>query len=80
LKLNGTAFSTGRKSQRIDPGGSPSVHNRQRFMRKWNPHGTEYHKREWVGLTDEEVEKCIALANPIAIFEEVEAKLKAKNT
>ena len=40
----------------------------------------EPQKREWVGLTDEEIEKCIALANPIAIFEEVEAKLKAKNT
>jgi hypothetical protein len=37
-------------------------------------------QRQWVGLTDEEIEKCIALANPIAIFEEVEAKLKAKNT
>jgi hypothetical protein len=37
-------------------------------------------QRQWVGLTDEEIEKCIALANPIAIFEEVEAKLKEKNT
>jgi hypothetical protein len=37
-------------------------------------------RREWVGLTDEEIEKCIALANPIAICEEVEAKLKEKNT
>ena len=37
-------------------------------------------QRQWVGLTDEEIEKCIALANLIAIFEEVEAKLKAKNT
>ena len=36
-------------------------------------------QRQWVGLTDEEIEKCIALANPIAIFEEVEAKLKEKN-
>ena len=46
--------------------------------------GSAYEKacgqREWVGLTDEEIEKCIALANPIAIFEEVEAKLKEKNT
>jgi hypothetical protein len=37
-------------------------------------------QRQWVGLTDEEIEKCIALANPIAIFEEVEAKLKEKDT
>ncbi|WP_445779394.1 hypothetical protein [Shewanella sp.] len=37
-------------------------------------------QRQWVGLTDEEIEKCIALANPVAIFEEVEAKLKEKNT
>ena len=46
--------------------------------------GSAYEKacgqREWVGLTDEEIEKCIALANPIAICEEVEAKLKEKNT
>jgi len=45
-----------------------------------SPLYAEPQKREWVGLTDEEIEKCIALANPIAIFEEVEAKLKAKNT
>ena len=41
---------------------------------------SEPQKREWVELTDEEIEKCIALVNPIAICEEVEAKLKAKNT
>ena len=35
--------------------------------------------REWEGLTDEEVEHCIALKNPMAIAEEVEAKLKEKN-
>lgn len=37
-------------------------------------------QRTWVGLTDEEFDKCIALANPTAIAEEVEAKLKKKNT
>ena len=45
-----------------------------------SPLYAEPQKREWVELTDEEIEKCIALANPIAIFEEVEAKLKEKNT
>ena len=35
--------------------------------------------REWEGLTDEEFEHCIALKNPMAIAEEVEAKLKEKN-
>lgn len=37
-------------------------------------------QRTWVGLTDEEIDKCIELANPTAIAEEVEAKLKDKNT
>ena len=35
--------------------------------------------REWEGLTDEEFEHYIALKNPMAIAEEVEAKLKEKN-
>jgi hypothetical protein len=45
-----------------------------------SPLYAEPQKREWVGLTDEEIEKCIALVNPIAICEEVEAKLNSKNT
>ena len=36
--------------------------------------------REWEGLTDEEFEHCIALKNPMAIAEEVESKLKERNT
>jgi len=35
--------------------------------------------REWEGLTDEEFKHCTKLKNPIAIVEEVEAKLKEKN-
>ena len=34
----------------------------------------------WVGLTDEEFQYCVELKNPEAIIEEVEAKLKGKNT
>ena len=34
----------------------------------------------WVGLTDEEFKYCVELKNPEAIIEEVEAKLKGKNT
>jgi hypothetical protein len=37
-------------------------------------------KREWVGLTNEEFEYCCTLKKPVAIAEEVEAKLKEKNT
>ena len=37
-------------------------------------------ERTWVGLTDEEFEYCVALKNPLAVAEEVEAKLKEKNT
>ena len=37
-------------------------------------------KRQWVGLTDEEIQYCVELKNPEAIAEEVEAKLKEKNT
>jgi hypothetical protein len=37
-------------------------------------------QREWVGLTDEEFEYCVKLKNPVAIVEEVEAKLRSKNT
>ena len=39
----------------------------------------QFDGREWEGLTDEEFEHCIALKNPMAIAEEVEAKLKEKN-
>ena len=34
----------------------------------------------WVGLTDEEFQYCVELKNPESIAEEVEAKLKEKNT
>ena len=37
-------------------------------------------QRPWVGLTDEEFHYCIALKNTTAIAEEVEAKLKERNT
>jgi hypothetical protein len=37
-------------------------------------------QRPWVGLTDEEIQYCENLRNPEAIVEEVEAKLKEKNT
>ena len=36
--------------------------------------------RVWFGLTDEEIQYCVELKNPEAIAEEVEAKLKEKNT
>jgi len=39
-----------------------------------------YPQREWVGLTDEEFQYCVQLKNPEAIAEEVEAKLRGKNT
>jgi hypothetical protein len=41
---------------------------------------SESTKRQWVGLTDEEFHYCIALKNTTAIAEEVEAKLKERNT
>ena len=41
---------------------------------------TELPQRPWVGLTDEEFHYCIALKNTTAIAEEVEAKLKERNT
>jgi hypothetical protein len=34
----------------------------------------------WVGLTDEEIQYCVELKNSEAIAEEVEAKLRSKNT
>ena len=37
-------------------------------------------KKHWVGLTDEEIQYCVELKNSEAIAEEVEAKLKEKNT
>ena len=36
-------------------------------------------RREWVGLTDEEIEK-MGLGNYIKVVRETEAKLKEKNT
>ena len=46
--------------------------------------GTKFYtrppQRTWVGLTDEEIQYCVELKNPEAIAEEVEAKLKEKNT
>lgn len=43
--------------------------------------GQPYHfeKREWVGLTDEEI-KQMGLSNYIKVVRETEAKLKEKNT
>jgi hypothetical protein len=37
-------------------------------------------KPEWISLTDEEFQYCCALNHPTAIAEEVEAKLREKNT
>jgi hypothetical protein len=37
-------------------------------------------QRLWVGLTNEEIQYCVELKNFEAIAEEVEAKLKEKNT
>ena len=37
-------------------------------------------QRTWVGLTDDEFQYCVELKNPESIAEEVEAKLKEKNT
>ena len=37
-------------------------------------------RKPWVGLTDDEILYCVELENPKAIAEEVEAKLKEKNT
>jgi len=42
--------------------------------------GVRPSQRTWVGLTDEEIQYCVELKNPEAIAEEVEAKLKEKNT
>ena len=43
--------------------------------------GTSCKKSEhWVGLTDEEIDYCVKLKNPEAIAEEVEAKLRSRNT
>ena len=42
--------------------------------------GKQAAQRPWVGLTDEEFHYCIALKNTTAIAEEVEAKLKERNT
>ena len=39
----------------------------------------QLYEKEWEGLTDEEFKYCIALKQPTAIAEEVEAKLKEKN-
>ena len=36
-------------------------------------------QREWVGLTDEEINKCAEAQDPIWIAKNVEAKLKEKN-
>ena len=44
------------------------------------PNHTQSPQRTWVGLTDEEIQYCVELKNPEAIAEEVEAKLKEKNT
>ncbi len=37
-------------------------------------------QRTWVGLTDDEILYCVELENPKAIAEEVEAKLRERNT
>ena len=49
------------------------------YWRGYNDAKKQEH-REFVGLTDEEIQYCVELKNPEAIAEEVEAKLKEKNT
>ena len=41
---------------------------------------TLFENRTWVGLTDEEFQYCVELKNPESIAEEVEAKLREKNS
>jgi hypothetical protein len=60
----------------------PSQRTEQEPMIAFNAEVIGYvaQQRTWVGLTDEEFEYCVALKNPLAVAEEVEAKLKEKNT
>ena len=59
-----------------------------RYTIEWTngplPEGTKLYttppQHTWVGLTDEEFQYCVELKNPESIAEEVEAKLKEKNT
>ncbi len=52
----------------------PTVMNSE----KWQPLYTTPQKKEWVGLTDEEVHTIIR-DTPLSIFRAIEAKLKEKN-
>ena len=58
-------------------------YNRQRAQRwreeAYKQSGHPLPEREWVGLTDEEIEQ-MGLSNYIKVVRETEAKLKEKNT
>jgi hypothetical protein len=52
-------------------------------MRKAYEKGVRQEKREWVGLTDEEIDTAVKSCNTVdtyKYFRAIEAKLKEKNT
>jgi hypothetical protein len=38
------------------------------------------HQRQWVGLTDEELEDLMAIYSGVVLYRAIEAKLREKNT
>jgi len=50
------------------------------WIRDWTAHKSAPPRKEWVGLTDEEVVACWARPDLFAIAHAIEAKLKEKNT
>ena len=66
------------------PGGSPEQCTTDKAYAQMEPAWTPmYHKREWVGLTDEEMDEALNSCDTTDIykyFRVIEAKLKEKNT
>jgi|GEM_PF-5142566 len=79
FKALATAFADGATASRYKSTRWYQVYNKK-FAELIYEAGKSDAQRKWVGLTDEEIDYCVKLKNPEAIVEEVEAKLRSRNT
>ena len=57
----------------------PHCERQKQRVELWRQEAYRLSERQWVGLTDEEIEQ-MGLSNYIKVVRETEAKLKEKNT
>jgi hypothetical protein len=57
----------------------PNCERQKQRVELWRQEAYRLSERQWVGLTDEEIEQ-MGLSNYIKVVRETESKLKEKNT